>query len=142
MRISRFQMICGAAILLVALSAVSRPQDQQTQKSPSQEERMKAIKLVKSVNVAEIMYSVGSSKDASDAHGRFASWTELYNSGLLNSLQLSQGPEVIPGYHLDVLASPDGKSFLVALHDVRDGDGLFSVFSDQTGIIFLGAPPQ
>ncbi len=28
---------------------------------------------------------------------------------------------------------------MVALHDTKDGDGLFSVFSDQSGIIFLGA---
>jgi len=28
------------------------------------------------------------------------------------------------------------------LHDKKDGDGLFSVFSAQCGIIFLGAPPQ
>jgi hypothetical protein len=50
--------------------------------------------------------------------------------------------EVIPGYRLDVLASPDRKSFMAALHDTKDGDGRFSVFSDQSGIIFLGAPPQ
>jgi hypothetical protein len=76
------------------------------------------------------------------SHGRFASWTELYDSGLVKELQVSPGAEVISGYHLDLLASPDGKSFMLALHDKKDGDGLFSVFSDQTGIIFLGAPPQ
>jgi len=61
---------------------------------------------------------------------------------LVKELQVSRGPEAIPGYHLDKLASPDGKSFMVSLHDRREGDGLFSVFSDQSGIIFLGAPPQ
>ena len=76
------------------------------------------------------------------SHGRFASWTELYDSGLVKDLEVSSGPEVIPGYHLDLLASPDGKSFMLALHDKKDGDGLFSVFSDRSGIIFFGAPPQ
>ncbi len=133
MRTSRFQIISGMVVLIAALSVVLRAQDQ---KSPSQEERRKAINLVRAINTAEVRYSSGVS------HGRFASWDELYGSGLVKDLQVSAGPEVIPGYHLDLLASPDGKSFMVALHDKKDGDGLFSVFSDESGIIFLGAPPQ
>jgi hypothetical protein len=133
MRISRLQIISSVVVLLVGLAAVSRAQDQ---KSPSQEERQKAINLVRAINTAEVRYA------SNAGHGRFVSWTELYDSGLLKELQVSAGPEVIPGYHLDLLASPDGQSFLLALHDEKDGDGLFSVFSDQSGIIFLGAPPQ
>jgi hypothetical protein len=133
MRISRFQIISAVVLLIVALSAASRAEDQ---KSPSQEERLKAVNLVRAINTAEVRYNVNIS------HGRFASWTELYDSGLVKDLQVSPGPEVIPGYHLDLLASPDGKSFMLALHDKKDGDGLFSVFSDQSGIIFLAAPPQ
>jgi hypothetical protein len=30
----------------------------------------------------------------------------------------------------------------IALHDARRCDGLYSVFSDQSGIIYLGAPMQ
>jgi hypothetical protein len=126
-------------LLFAALSAASRAQDQ---KSPSQEERRKAVNLVRAINTAEVRYNSGTSKEANDGHGRWASWIEIYNSGLVNALQVSPGPEVIPGYHLDLLASPDGKSFLLALHDTKDGEGLFSVFSDQSGIIFLGAPPE
>ena len=133
MRISRFQIISAVVLLLVALSVASRAQDQ---KSPNQEERRKAINLVRAINTAEVLYNVNIS------HGRFASWTDLYDSGLVKELQVSPGSEIIPGYHLDLLASPDGKSFMIALHDTKDGDGLFSVFSDQSGIIFLGAPPQ
>jgi hypothetical protein len=139
MRISRFQIISAVVLLLVVLSCVSRAQEQ---KSPSQEERRKAINLVRAINTAEIRYYSGTAKGANDGHDRFASWSELFDSGLVKDLQVSPGPEVIPGYHLDVLASADGKSFMVALHDMKDGDGLFSVFSDQSGIIFLGAPPQ
>jgi hypothetical protein len=133
MRLTRIQIISVVVLLLIALSVASSAQDQI---SPSQEERRKAINLVRAINTAEVRYNVNIS------HGRFASWTELYDSGLLKDLQVSLGPEVIPGYHLDLLASPDGKSFMLALHDKKDGDGLFSVFSDQSGIIFLGAPPQ
>ena len=139
MRISRFQIISAVVLLVVALSAASRAQEQ---KSPLQEERRKAINLVRAINTAEVRYYSGTAKGANDGHDRFASWTELYDSGLLKDLQVSPGPEVIPGYHLDLLASADGKSFMLALHDKKDGDGLFSVFSDQSGIIFLGAPPQ
>jgi hypothetical protein len=133
MRISRFQIVSAVVLLLVALSAASRAQDQ---KSPNQEERRRAIDLVRAINTAEVRYNVNIS------HGRFASWTELYDSGLVKELQVSPSSEVIPGYHLDLLASQDGKSFMIALHDTKDGDGLFSVFSDQSGILFLGAPPQ
>ncbi len=133
MRLTRIQIISGVVLLLIALSVASSAQDQI---SPSQEERRKAINLVRAINTAEVRYNVNIS------HGRFASWTELYDSGLVKDLQVSSGPEVIPGYHLDLLASPDGNSFMLALHDKKDGDGLFSVFSDQSGIIFRGAPPQ
>jgi hypothetical protein len=57
---------------------------------------------------------------------------------MVKDLQVSAGPEVMQGYRLDLLVSADGKSYSVGLHDRRDG--LFSVFSDQNGIIFLGSP--
>ena len=97
MRISRFQIISAVVLLLVALSAASRAQEQ---KSPSQEERRKAINLVRAINTAEVLYNVNIS------HGRFASWTDLYDSGLVKELQVSPGSEIIPGYHLDLLAWP------------------------------------
>jgi hypothetical protein len=139
MRISQLQIVGGVALLLVALSVGLRAQGQT---SPSHEERLKVINLVRAINTAEVRYTMGTGKDANDGHGHFASWTELYDSGLLKGLQLSPGPEIIPGYRLDLLVSTDGNSFMVALHDTKEGDGLFSVFSDQTGIIYLGAPLQ
>jgi hypothetical protein len=136
------------ALLFVAVSAAS-PQDQ---KSPKQEERARAVNLVRLINTAEVTYSSGSKKGATDGHSRFGTWDELYAAGSVKSvqdrwamvkdLQVSAGPEVLPGYHLDVLVSPDGQSYSIALHDKKEGDGLFSVFSDQTGIIYLGAPMQ
>ena len=48
----------------------------------------------------------------------------------------------MPGDRLDLLVSVDGQSYSLALHDTRDGDGLFSLFSDQSGIIYSGSALQ
>lgn len=125
-----------------------RAQDQET---PSHEERSKAVNIVRLINTAEVTYS---SKKAAQAEGHagFATWDELYASGVITGIQerwamaknieLSAGPEIIPGYRLDILVSPDGQSYSIALHDKKEGDHLFSLFSDQTGIIYWGAPLQ
>jgi hypothetical protein len=136
-------------LLLIGISAKLLAQDQ---KSPNHEERSRAVNVVRLINTAEQWYNGGTKKDATDAHGRYASWDELLKSGILKTvqdqwamvkdLQVSASPEVMQGYHLDLLVSADGKSYSVALHDTKDGDGLFSVFSDQNGIIFLGSPLQ
>jgi hypothetical protein len=166
MHTSRFHIVVAVVLLLVGISVTLRAQDQ---KSANHEERAKAVNAVRLINTAELWYAKGTKtkNGAVDAHGRYASWDELYNSGVLKTvqdefqsratgarvsfpsglqwaivkdLQVSAGPEVMPGYRLDLLVSADGKSYSVALHDTRDGDGLFSVFSDQNGIIFLGSP--
>ena len=135
--------------LVVGISAKLLAQEQ---KSANHEEQAKAVNAVRLINTAELAYNLGTKKDAADAHGQFASWDELNRSGVLkavqdqwpvaNGFQASSGTDLMPGYHLDLLVSADGKSYSVALHDKRDGDGLFSVFSDQNGIIFLGSPLQ
>lgn len=149
MRTSRFRIISAAAILLVALSAASRAQDQ---KSPSHEERAKAVSAVRLINTAEITYASGTKDGSVASHGNFGSWDELNKSGAVKAVQsrwaevkdlpISDGQEIMPGWHLDLLVSCDGKSWSIALHDKRDGHGLFSVFSDASGIIFFGAPLQ
>jgi hypothetical protein len=145
---------CYIGALLLLLVGISAKSHTQEQKSPNREERGKAVNLVRLINTAENWYEQGiNTKDAAiEAHGRYASWDELNNSGVLKTvqgqlamaknLQLSAAPEVMQGYRLDLLVSADGRSYSLALHDKRDGDGLFSVFSDQNGIIFLGFPLQ
>ena len=147
MHTSRFWIITAGILLLVALSAASRAQDQ---KSSSQEERAKAVSAVRLINTAEITYASGAKDGSVAAHGSFGSWDELNKSGAVKAVQsrwaeaknlsISDGNEIMPRWHLDLLVSSDGKSWSVALHDTRDGDGLFSLFSDSTGIIYLGAP--
>jgi hypothetical protein len=151
MQRSRSYIAVALFSLLVGISAMMLAQDQ---KSPNQEERAKAVNLVRLINTAELWYNRGTRTEngAIDAHGRYASWDELNDSGALKTvqgqmtmvkdLQVSAGPKVMEGYRLDLLVSADGKSYSVALHDTRDGDGLFSLFSDQNGIIFLGSPLQ
>jgi hypothetical protein len=146
----RSRCYVGVALLLLVVG-VSAKLLAQEQKSPSHEERAKAVNLVRLINTAENWYDRGGSRGI-EARGRYASWDELNDSGVLKTvqgqlsmaknLQVSAGPEVMQGYRLDLLVSADGKSYSLALHDTRDGDGLFSLFSDQNGIIFLGAPLQ
>jgi hypothetical protein len=133
-------------ILLVGISAKLLAQDQ---KMPSEEERARAVGVVRLINTAELWYNRGTKTkpDAIEARGRYASWDELNNSGVLKTvqghmvkdLQVSASPEVMQGYRLDLLVSADGESYSLALHDTKKDDGLFSVFSDQNGIIFLGS---
>jgi hypothetical protein len=168
MRASRFHMVVAVLLLLVGISAKLLAQDQ---KSPSHEERAKAVSFVRLINTGENWYNrgVNTKTGAIEAHGRYASWDELNNSGALKTvqdqfgsqasgarvslrssvqwaavkdLQVSAGPEVMPGYRLDLLVSVDGQSYSLALHDTRDGDGLFSLFSDQSGIIYSGSALQ
>src|ERR1700722_1893877 len=140
--------ICAVA-LLVAIVGISVTLLAQEQKLLSREEGIKAVNVVRLINTAELWYKQGSKKDGSDAHGQYASWDELYRSGVLktvqdqwpmvNDLQVSASTDLMPGYHLDLLVSADGKSYSIALHDKRAGEGLFSLFSDQNGIIFSGS---
>jgi len=136
-------------LLVVGVSAKLLANDE---KSPDEQERATAVNVVRLINTAERAYSVGTKRDASDAHNQYASWDELNNSGVIKIVQdqwpmmkdltVSASPELMPGYQLDLLVSADGKSYSIALHDKRDGDGLFSIFSDQNGIIFSGSPLQ
>lgn len=149
---SRFQFPVTAFAALLLLIGISSALLAQEQKPVTQEERTTAINVVRLINTAEVLYNSGSKKYSIDTHNRYASWDELYKSGAVKAaqdlphmakdLQLSAGLEVIPGHRLDLLVSSDGQSFSVALHDTKEGDGLFSVFSDPSGVIFLGAPPQ
>lgn len=147
MRRSHSLILASVVVLLIGVAVALGAQDQ---KPVNKEERANAINVVRMVNTAELWYNRGT-KDASDAHGRYGSWEELNTSGVVKTLQsdpsfkdlqVSPSPEVIPGHRVDLLVSSDGKSYSVALHDTRSGYGLFSVFSDQNGIIFLGSPLQ
>ncbi len=86
MHTSRFHIVVAVVFLLVGISVTLRAQDQ---KSASHEERAKAVNLVRLINTAELWYARGTKtkNGAVDAHGRYASWDELYNSGVLKTVQ-------------------------------------------------------
>ena len=141
-----------SAPLILVLAGTLAVLTAQDQASPARDERARAVNAVRLINTAERTYFLGtkSKSDAIEAHNRYASWDELYKSGAIKVVQgewaavkgldLSAGPETMPGYHLDVIVSEDGKSYSIALHDNKPGDGHFAVFSDQNGLIFTGAP--
>ena len=122
---SQFYFAVAVLLLLAGVSAKLLAQDQ---KSPNQEERARAVNLVRLINTAENWYNVGTNTEAGviEAHGRYASWDELNNSGVLKTvqgllpmaktLQVSASPEVMQGYRLDFLVSADGKSYSCLLY--------------------------
>lgn len=131
----------ACAALLAAQQQAGRQQAMAMPASPSPDLQT-GINLVKTVVTAEIVYS--------SAHGSFVAWDELYESPDTQKLwqpsseqpnsprlQISAGPEVIPGWTLSALASPDGKTFQVWARNSSNQCGL-SVLSNETGIIYAG----
>ncbi|HVA16572.1 MAG TPA: hypothetical protein VMV59_02550 [Candidatus Dormibacteraeota bacterium] len=96
--------------------------------------RATAVNVVREINTAEVEHSAW--------HGTYASWNELYSATdeqkRWQRLQLSAGPEIVPGWTLSLVASADGKSFELSLRSLADKCG-FSFFSDQRGVIYEGS---
>ena len=101
--------------------------------------RMTGVNTVRLINTAQAEYK--------HAHGRYATWDELYRSGILandrkrspqlSGLQLSAGPEVVEGWTLAMIVAADGQSYELSLRNLQD-KCQFSFFSDQRGLIFQG----
>lgn len=103
------------------------------------------INVVRTIVTAEITQT--------SLHGRFVDWDELYHSPdaqqFWQPMHISAGPQVVPGWALDLVASGGGTHFQISLHNVANKCGL-SVFSSDDGRIYEGgtvdcvqlAPPQ
>lgn len=89
------------------------------------------INVMKTIVTAEISQT--------SLHGRFVDWDELYHSPdaqqFWQQLHISAGPQVVPGWALDLVASGGGTHFQISLHNVANKCGL-SVFSSDTGIVY------
>ncbi len=121
----------------------------------SHEEQAKVIGFVRTINTAEMGYKTGARDGKSgEPRGRYATWTDLRDSGVMEQM-LRECPMAaedwsrqgvdgkgIHGYRVDLIVSPDGQAYSLAVHDQQEGHGLFSVFSDQVGIIYLAEPLQ
>lgn len=138
MRAMAIGIVVSSALVCAAL-AMAHQQNTTTQATDLQT----GISLAKTIVTAEVVYS-------SSHGGSFVSWDELYqspdtqkfwqpSSEQPNSphLQISAGPEVIPGWTLSAMASPDGKTFQVWARNSNNQCGL-SVLSNETGIIYAG----
>ena len=96
--------------------------------------------VVRLINTAEAEYK--------DEHGSFVGWDELYRSSVIsraqriwrgtNGLTLSSGPEVVEGWSLMLMVSRDGKAYQLSLRSLADKQCRFSLFSDQSGLIYQG----
>lgn len=143
-RVMAIGLVAAGALACGALLAGQQQGTQQVITTPASvaAELQTGISLVKTVVTAEIVYST--------SHHSFVSWNELYqspdtqkfwqpSSEQPNSprLQISAGPEVIPGWTLSALASPDGETFQVWVRNSDNQCGL-SVLSNETGIIYAG----
>jgi hypothetical protein len=56
---------------------------------------------------------------------------------MFGNLNLSEGPEVAPGWTLAMIVAADDQSYELSLHNLPDKCG-FSFFSDQRGLIYEG----
>jgi hypothetical protein len=127
-----------SALLVLALFLVARAQN--VRPAPQQDERGRAIDVVRIINTAEYEYR----RD----HGSFAVWPELFASGAVGKAQkevarwialpISAGSQVIPGYFLNLLVSRDAALYSVSLHEAGSNDCGFSVFSNESGLIYQG----
>lgn len=126
-------LTCAALVLAQQQAPMQRNLKQQQAVETSRNSRMMGIEVVRNIETAEVEHKAW--------HGAFADWGELYSAPdeqkRWQSLQVSAGPEVIPGWKLKLVASADGEHFEVSLQNIADKCG-FSFFSDEHGVIYQG----
>jgi hypothetical protein len=130
----------GLVLLVVGFFLAARAQDFRPAIVPAYIDHARVIDVLRVINTAEYDYR----RD----HGSFAGWPELYASGAVKKVQeevnqwtalpITAGAEVIPGYFLNLLVSRDERSYLVSLRESGTNDCGFSVFSDESGLIYQG----
>lgn len=99
--------------------------------------RTTGVNVVRLINTTEAEYK--------SAHGSYATWPQLYRSGIIakherltfGNLNLSEGPEVVPGWTLAMIVAADAQSYELSLRNLQD-KCRFSFFSDQRGVIYAG----
>jgi hypothetical protein len=131
----------GLALLVAGLALVVRAQNVRPGGPAGQVlDHAKVVDLVRIINTAEYEYR--------GDHGSFAVWPDLYTSGAVEKVQkqveqwtalpITMGSQVIPGYFMTLLVSRDAGSYSVSLHEAGSNDCGFSVFSDESGLIYEG----
>jgi hypothetical protein len=103
------------------------------------------------VNTTYVMNVINAAESAyRHTHSRFGSWRELYDSGVLWDVQrpeaewrkvaFATGPETIPGYRLNLVLSAEGSAYSISLQDTDSKGCGSALFSDQSGVVYQGAP--
>jgi len=124
----------------LAIAQVRRPVDRPGAVETVRDSRLIGAHVVRFINTLELDYRL--------AHGTFADWNELYQSGAIGAaerrspdttgLALGPGREVVPGWSLAIVVSRDGQSYQMSLRNVDDKQCRFSFFSDPSGLIYQG----
>jgi hypothetical protein len=128
-------------VLVVAVS--KRAQDVAAQNSGSNHARGSvAVNILRAINTAEYDYR--------SRHGSFVNWATLVqsedlklrgmqagaeNEPQLAGAQLSDGPEILPGWMLRLNLTPDGKGYDVMLEDKTDKKCGYAALTDERAII-------
>lgn len=127
----------ACATLIVAQQQNARPRNPLMRVQAvetSRDSRMIGISVVRTIVTAEVTYNL-------EDGGSFVGWDQLYAAPDMQKyweqLHLHLGPEVVPGWKLNLVASADGKHFTLSLRNLPDKCG-FSFFSDDHGIIYQG----
>ncbi len=138
-----------STLVFITASFASHSSAQDQNQTPPTEQQILAVSTVRTINTAEAAYFYSANSGAKQSRNHYAPWPELFTSGLLQEMKQS-APDVwshmnadgIQGYNLALIVSPDGKSYQLALHDANPQTAGFSVFTDQSGLIYTGSPLQ
>jgi type II secretory pathway component PulK len=120
---------------VVTVITLSAPALHSAQGTPDQNasakrtRRMAMITAARTINVAEV--------DEQMATGRFEDWKTLAQSEAIQKANVQVPVKV----DVRVFSDADGKRFSVVLKDMQD-PCLYTIFSDETGIIFQGQVVQ
>jgi len=135
-------ILVGAIVTCVtlAIGQARKPDDPPGAVETVRDSRLIGANVVRLINAAELEYN--------KAHGSFADWNELYQSGEVVAAQrrspearnpaLVAAPEVVPGWSLAIAVSHDGKSYQLSLRNIDDKQCRFSFFSDSSGLVYQG----
>jgi hypothetical protein len=148
----RLLQIIGLSVVFMIAGSV-RSASAQNQQSPNQSPSSGIFVSARRpvTNTAYVVRVINAAESAyRHAHSRFGSWRELYDSGVLWDVQRAEdgwrkvafatGPETIPGYRLTLVVSGDGSAYSVSLQDTDSKGCGSSLFSDQSGVVYQGAP--
>ena len=146
MKLARF-----LGLLFAMTLAAGSAQAQQCLHGPDEiaaqkERKQLALGVVRFINTAQMVYYAKFS--------RFATWSELATSPILDEARAACGPnslsvkasrvmsfsaesEILPGFEFRL--ATNGETYWLLLRDKTD-PCLFSLYSDQEGVIYYGQP--